>query len=481
MTATLTGYFSLATRMRSEGSLSEFDFNGIKRFGARERQFAMTLALAAYVPEGFLFEVMKDARVARRQEHLHTTLWDEYSFLSQLPTDVWETLSAAVEMPVFDLRARVLAAASISWSFIEWRVLRVAARLPWRLCAGDVDRNLDDLLSGECPDEPVSAKLWALGNSGYNKHRLRRVLHLLAERSWSSAFSEKQHASASRIKKHHPDIGDNMLIARSYVYTFCELLPIVAEQQKHRRKLVEELTEVQRKKPSNITGRQLYLAYVMQKAASLDEPGQRRSYKRQRIMALHGEAWQKLSLQAKARYDAQAELSRADAHRKKFQEEGRLQKELAEHDAMAAAGMSQRDGAIQISSCRLTAADVQRLDELRQAKAHNVSHTRDARAKVLQCPRPVCDEQSRRHLELSELNAPRDPEIPALARDICRMRDLFREAVFLVDGRWYRFLFAMLNPVQLCEKGGRSCRRRASGSLPVAIICGATGDTAHIG
>ena len=91
-------------------------------------------------------------------------------------------------------------------------MLAVATSLPWSLCAGDIAQNLQDLLSQqECPSEPVSEKLYLLGQAGYNRHRLTEAVRLLGECSWTSAFTEKQHASTSRVRRHHPELGDNLM------------------------------------------------------------------------------------------------------------------------------------------------------------------------------------------------------------------------------------------------------------------------------
>ncbi|CAJ1419146.1 unnamed protein product [Effrenium voratum] len=219
----MTGYFGLVERMHAKGVLGDYEFHGCRRFDVKTQQSAMVMALAAYVPESFLFELMRDARVARRQQTLRSVMSDEFAFLDHLPLAVWNYLAGAVSLTPRMLRDQVLSAAAVAESFIHWRVLRVAGDLPWSLCAGDPAANLKRLLAEDAPDEPVSLKIYQLGMAGYNTERLTRV-ELLGECSWTSAFVEKQHASTSRVKKFHPDIGDNALLARAFCFTFAELL-----------------------------------------------------------------------------------------------------------------------------------------------------------------------------------------------------------------------------------------------------------------
>ena len=56
---------------------------------------------------------------------------------------------------------------SAAAAFVEWRVLRVARDLPWRLCKGDVRENLRIFAMGSRPQgDGTPAKIWVLYNGG---------------------------------------------------------------------------------------------------------------------------------------------------------------------------------------------------------------------------------------------------------------------------------------------------------------------------
>ena len=210
----MTGHFGLVERMHAKDVLGDYEFHGCRRFDVKTQQSAMVMALAAYVPESFLFELMRDARVARRQQTLRSVMSDEFAFLDHLPLAVWNYLAGAVSLTPRMLRDQVLSAAAVAESFIHWRVLRVAGDLPWSLPGGKPEATLGRRCSRRAS---VSEDIPA-GDGG--------VQHRKADTSFGAAgrvLLDKRicrEASTSRVKKFHPDIGDNA----AFCFTFAELL-----------------------------------------------------------------------------------------------------------------------------------------------------------------------------------------------------------------------------------------------------------------
>eukprot|EP00974_Lingulodinium_polyedra_P080966 7843964-Lingulodinium_polyedra.AAC.1 len=87
------------------------------------------------------------------------------------------------------------------------RTLADARRLPWSLGAGDREANLVVLQAGPKPEEPVAAKIWHLLRLGYNRLQLNLGIDLLMDCPWGTASVERQHASATLLRKYHPEYG----------------------------------------------------------------------------------------------------------------------------------------------------------------------------------------------------------------------------------------------------------------------------------
>ena len=450
--ALLLGYMNLLHYMREKGILGEYEWNGCRRIGDAERHFVVVVGMAAFLPETFLLHVLKDARVAKTQESLQELLFEELSFLDNLPTAVWSYLSQAVKGRPETLRSAVIQGALVSWAFLEWRVLAVATSLPWSLCAGDIAQNLEDLLSREeCPSEPVAEKLYLLGQAGYNRHRLTEAVRLLGECSWTSAFTEKQHASTSRVRRHHPELGDNMLMARAFCHTFAQMLPGMSEEDRKRAALVSQLVKTLKANPNYITGRQVFLRYIMQKASTLETSrGVASHYKRPRIMKYHGAHWEKLTAEAKRAYEQEAEAERASKQMRRTEDLVSLRQELA--SLRGEAGKS-RDpqGSMLISSCALDKPSLQRLGSLLQEGSFKGKQLQKLRERCLDCPKPLPSADIAKLEAASQLPLRSLQGLSVIAKQLCHMRDTFREAVFCVpqegSDRWLRFLFASQNPL----------------------------------
>lgn len=114
---------------------------------------------------------------------------------------------------------------------------------------------------------------------------------------------------------------------------------------------------------------------------------------------------------------------------------------------------SRAGGSMLISACQFKPEDLERLYELAAQPAFHGKPLDKLRSAALECPRPWTDAQMNRAIEASLLLPNHSENMPDIARHICRMRDFFSGAVFCVPlpegAKWYRFLFAMLNPYAL--------------------------------
>ena len=110
---------------------------------------------------------------------------------------------------------------------MDYRFLAVARQSPCSLCRGDVEANLNRLLESSEPHTPVAAKIYKLLTVLHlNREKVKQAIHLMAEIPWHTAKAEQQHASASLIRKYHPDVtNDAMMEVSLSSCKWCEADP----------------------------------------------------------------------------------------------------------------------------------------------------------------------------------------------------------------------------------------------------------------
>eukprot|EP00971_Amphidinium_carterae_P079506 1573129-Amphidinium_carterae.1 len=87
--------------------------------------------------------------------------------------------------------------------------------------ARDLDGNVTLLADSEfTPQENVSRKLCALARSGFDRSILVRCLQALQGLSFTTHLTEKLHASAALVKRHHPEYSSSTTAMRAYLHGF---------------------------------------------------------------------------------------------------------------------------------------------------------------------------------------------------------------------------------------------------------------------
>ena len=103
-----------------------------------------------------------------------------------------------------------------------------------------------------------------------------------------------------------------------------------------------------------------------------------------------------------------------------------------------------------ISCCALDRASLQRLGSLMQEGSFKGKQLQKLRERCLDCPKPLPSAEMAKLEAASQLPVRNLKVLPDIAKQLCQMRDSFREAVFCVTqegtDRWMRFLFASQNP-----------------------------------
>ena len=86
---------------------------------------------------------------------------------------------------------------------------------------------------------------------------------------WSSISVGQAHAAAAQIKKHHPEMMENVLTSRSFL---TQMRPLISrsmdlDEVERSQKQIEKIMQ---QNPAAQTGRQLFLKEVFSQAASFD-------------------------------------------------------------------------------------------------------------------------------------------------------------------------------------------------------------------
>ena len=136
--------------------------HGVKRLSPAVKWFAAVSAAVAPLPESFMYEVSKDERVAIRVDVLERVCLDELTLLYTVRKSTWQRLAYRCGSALHTQRLTrdCLAAAQVAMAFLAHRVFSEARALPWSLCYGDMDKNLQELLDDEeDPSDPTAWKI----------------------------------------------------------------------------------------------------------------------------------------------------------------------------------------------------------------------------------------------------------------------------------------------------------------------------------
>eukprot|EP00971_Amphidinium_carterae_P109530 2168858-Amphidinium_carterae.1 len=158
-------------------------------------------------------------------------------------------------------RHKTLKAVHMAVAYCDWRVFEPLHAYPFRLCLGSIRENVKELHAmDEPPTERNALNLWFLLHQGLGEEVVARILQLLSHVSFSSYFTEKQHASAATLRRYHPGLSARVLVHRSYLHSFRQLLPAPTTAGRLVHRLHCKLERLRARQPQYITGRQCYYA-----------------------------------------------------------------------------------------------------------------------------------------------------------------------------------------------------------------------------
>eukprot|EP00969_Alexandrium_andersonii_P020568 899122-Alexandrium_andersonii.AAC.1 len=87
--ALAVGLDGLVGLIRGSGNASDYYIHGYERLAPEVRKYTVVAAIASFVPDSFLIELLEDDRVARRVGVLQATMTEEQQWIDALPALVW--------------------------------------------------------------------------------------------------------------------------------------------------------------------------------------------------------------------------------------------------------------------------------------------------------------------------------------------------------------------------------------------------------
>ena len=335
------------------------------------KEFVCQAALYSRVTEGFMSELLEDARVARVYDRLWAAASEEMRWLVDLSPGVWQILGRACGLAGIDFADRCIHSGHISFHFLWRRVLQPASEMPWSLCRGDIKANLIALKLAECPGEPMSKQLWQLLQLNFPLAQLeKKTVALLQEVSWSTLVAEQQHASSAQLRKVHPSYSASSLCSRALLLQVNRLMPKPSAEEKRLEAISRRLQKIDSSNAWKASGRHEFLKSLIALTKKRKDNDEDQSLKDKSMKSLaqhwfarHAALWAKQSVKMKVAFTqraAQASLHRTGAPK---EEEEDLLAELEVITSRMQDGADE-SGPITMSSAAFTPKFVASLGEL---------------------------------------------------------------------------------------------------------------------
>lgn len=454
--ALLSGFDDLVKTVRKDPRASDYHISGYSKLTGRAKEFLCTAALAAYVCDGFLVELMTDNRLPLKAQELEDTMAQEIEFLAGIKASVWKWLGETCDLDAAKLRSDVLAAAHVQVGFIMTKALGEAKGLPWSLGCGNVDQNLDELLAGGPPTDPTAAKIKRLLELGYNRAQIKQGLALLLDCPWGTQSVEQGHASATLVKKAHPDFSRDSLMLRSFFHSFRRLLPGPSQEERRTDAHCRNVDKLLAKSPTKLAGRHLYLQDLMALAAEWKNDKKRPvpSDAHRTLMKQHMGSWARLPPEVHRAYEARAALERSAR-------EHALQEALAEEAQQLTLARERQRGVqgqrppLALGHCRFSSADFTNMQDLARSPMFTDKIVTTLRKNAQVAPDLPSAEltEALRRIEIVEDKAPARRH--EWLSQVCWHRAFFQGKALVVQGdegqrQYFKILYATQKPLFAC-------------------------------
>lgn len=450
--------YILAIPASNENHLSGFK----KLFQGETQEFTLACALASYVSDGVLAEILEDNRAARKIHQWREVAKEEMDWVRSLDGEAMQGLvdrGLSGKLTARQLHDKVMHAALISWAFIEHEAFEPACQLPWSLGHGSIRDNLVALgQQEEEPDEPTTFKIWAALQKGtIPMNALVAGIRLLLECPWSTNTTEQQHASVSMVKRMHPDYTLKTILLRAGVHALGRLTPGLDKEDKLVEVLKKKMELMDGARTSKVNGRHMLLKALAEELQAQYEADNRKAPPSMynRLFRMHGRQWQSLLPEERGKYEVMALQYKYDKENDlaTAREELLALLRTSRHRA-AEKHLSDADAPLTVHACRLTDAGAQRWQEIYDDLKQSPNTLKEKRQAAETCPEPL-NAQEAHDLDVMPI---RNKEVvlpvkPAWLPPVCRLRHQLRKAVLILmipggGNRCMKLLYCKQQPLE---------------------------------
>ena len=447
--------------------------NGYKRLQGRAKHFCCLAALAAYPCDYLLGELLEDDRIVKNMTQLKEGVADEVKWLHSLPADVYETLGKLCGLSGGEFRSDTLAAIGTSVGFMNTQIWSAVSAGPWALAQGNIAENLEALKLKAAPpcSDSTSRNIWQLLREGCGIQYLVEGVSLLLDIGWSSATVEQQHASASVMRRAHPQLAVNMICARALLHTTIKLLSVDKDQRALERKQ-QRLSKLVHKRRACVGSRQLFFKLVVGRA-------------KERKGIVEGDVGD--ALECKLTREEQVQYFKAassgfkklsQSHLEALSDEAHEVTEnknntVAEEISCALAALelhtarqAEEQAAmgrprLQFNSCLLSDEQKALMADLHKSNLFKLAHVAELRQVATHAPLPLTHQAMKDLEDVAIFKAPKCAR-PRWLSDLCWRRHMFNHTALVVIGEegspsFWKFLYAKQSPLTACFSPMERC------------------------
>eukprot|EP00971_Amphidinium_carterae_P191818 3805761-Amphidinium_carterae.1 len=215
----MTGYRSMVSFLLKERLATEWDLGGALKMEGQVLLAAVAIGLGSFVTEGIMSILLHDSRLLQQLPECLSAVQEEMDFLESIGPFVWETIGCITSVAPKSLRNKVLRCAGVARAYLDKKIFTALEQPPWcMLTKESVDALISNVMEEDAlSDEPLIAQLQTLRKMGIQEKKIREAIWLMTAVSFTSQFTEKQHASAALVRRHH-DLSVNSLISRAFVH-----------------------------------------------------------------------------------------------------------------------------------------------------------------------------------------------------------------------------------------------------------------------
>ncbi len=141
------GLRDLIGLIRADKAMSDYHMHGFACADNHVLRYAAVAAMSSYVSDEVLCALLKDDRLAVRAPACSNILREEMDRLCAIPAEVWQVAGRAAGESGNVLKAMSIKAGFVQAFFFHHRALKTASACPWRLASGNIEQNLEELLT----------------------------------------------------------------------------------------------------------------------------------------------------------------------------------------------------------------------------------------------------------------------------------------------------------------------------------------------